>query len=166
MESLIQESHKTRRGSQKPALDLDDTQALNKNLASVANLTSAVNANILNFNVEQSSSHSFDNTQNETNVEGINPVNLESEPISVSLAQPNFKPFIKRILLAMLVLFVSCLVIYLMKYDSINRMIGFYRRIDSDINNSCQEPGAWQAYVEDNYNRMIEQIQELLKGFW
>eukprot|EP00111_Clytia_hemisphaerica_P003443 TCONS_00009840-protein len=124
MDSLIQEFNKTRRGSQKPALDVNETQTLNKSIASVANLTSAVNARILNFNVEQSSSHSFDNTQNASNVEGINPVNLESEPISVSLAQPNFKPFIKRILLAMLVLFVSCLVIYLMKYDCINRMIG------------------------------------------
>ncbi|XP_066922773.1 uncharacterized protein [Clytia hemisphaerica] len=132
MDSLIQEFNKTRRGSQKPALDVNETQTLNKSIASVANLTSAVNARILNFNVEQSSSHSFDNTQNASNVEGINPVNLESEPISVSLAQPNFKPFIKRILLAMLVLFVSCLVIYLMKYDCINRMIGFYRSIDSD----------------------------------
>jgi len=162
----IKEFNKTRRGSQKPALDVNETQTLNKSIASVANLTSAVNARILNFNVEQSSSHSFDNTQNASNVEGINPVNLESEPISVSLAQPNFKPFIKRILLAMLVLFVSCLVIYLMKYDSINRMIGFYRSIDSDINNSCQEPGAWQAYIEDNYNWMIEQVQELVKRFW
>jgi len=166
MDSLIQEFDKTRRGSQKPALDLDDTQTLNKSVASVANLTSAVNASILNFNVDQGFSHSTDSTQNESNVQNINPVNMESEPISVSLAQPTFLPYIKRFLLAMLVFLFFCLVIYLMEYETINKMIGFYRRIDPDINNSCQEPGAWQTWMADMYNWMIKQVHELVKGLW
>jgi len=106
MDSLIQELNKTRRGSQKPALDLDDTQALNKNIASVANLTSAANASIMDINIDDGevSSHSLNSTiTHEPGVEDINPVNLETEPISVSLAQPNFKPFIKKAVLAMLV---------------------------------------------------------------
>jgi len=162
MDSLIQEFNKTRRGSQKPALDVNETQTINKN-TSVANLTSAVNASILNFNVEQGFSHSTDSTQNVSNVEDINQVNMESEPISVSLAQPTFLPSIKRFLLAMLVCLVSCLVIYLMEYESINRVMGIYKRIDPDISNTCQEPIAWQTWMADMYNWVIEQVQELVK---
>jgi len=162
----IKEFDKTRRVSQKPALDLDDTQTLNKSVASVANLTSAVNASILNFNVDQGFSHSTDSTQNVSNVEDINQENMETEPISVSLAQPTFLPYIKRFLLAMLVFLFFCLVIYLMEYETINKMIGFYRRIDPDINNSCQEPGAWQTWMADMYNWMIEQVHELVKELW
>ncbi|XP_066914586.1 uncharacterized protein [Clytia hemisphaerica] len=146
---------------------MDDTQTLNKNMvASVVNLTSAVNASLLNNNVGEGSSHPLTNTQNESNVEGINPVNLESEPISVSLAQPTFLPNIKEAILAMLVFLFFCLVIYLMEYETINKMIGFYKSIDSDINNSTQEPGAWQTWMADMYNWMIEQVHELVKGFW
>eukprot|EP00111_Clytia_hemisphaerica_P012430 TCONS_00036480-protein len=163
----IQELHKTRRGSQKPALDLDHTQALNKNVAaSVVNLTSAVNTSMLNLNAGEVSSHSLTNTTNVTDRENINPVNTETEAISISVAQPNFQTHIKGALLAMLVCLVTFAVVYLMEYDSINKIMRFYRSIDPDINNSTQEPEAWQTWMQQVYNWVINQVHELIKGFW
>ncbi|XP_066913623.1 uncharacterized protein [Clytia hemisphaerica] len=162
----IQELHKTRRGSQKPALDLDHTQALNKNVAaSVVNLTSAVNTSMLNLNAGEVSSHSLTNTTNVTDRENINPVNTETEAISISVAQPNFQTHIKGALLAMLVCLVTFAVVYLMEYDSINKIMRFYRRIDPDINSSTQEPEAWQTWMQQVYNWVINQVHELIKGF-